>query len=175
MPSELTRELDSLCVKVERTFRGVLCAYTGFARPRVPTEDNDIVLEIFFAPRGSTRAVARAVHDDTRRIWREHHVSVAVVTHYQADTLRYYMADVVALYSARGLGMFLDAGGLGCQTRSTPRFWAESASGGRHTGQLVMSCERTAPGWHGHTREVELRCESMFAESCESSVEACHA
>jgi hypothetical protein len=110
--ADISSELEAMCRKIERSFPGAMCAYQGFAHPRMPVEDVEVVVEVFLAPRGSSRSITRLTHEDTRLIWRNHRVSVAVVAHYVHDTLRYYIGDVLAILSTRAPTCFLDPGGF---------------------------------------------------------------
>jgi hypothetical protein len=101
MADEVRQRLEDLCGKIEQAFPGVFCAYSGFAQPRLPTEDGDLVVEVFFAPPGASRAVTRATVENTRKLRQELGVSVAVVVHYTEDTVKYYLSDVLAILMAR--------------------------------------------------------------------------
>ena len=136
---DLSAELDMMCGRIERSFPGVLCAYQGFAHPRIPIEDVAVVIEVFLAPRGSSRPITRLTHEDCRRIWRGRQVSVVVVAHYIDDTLRYYMDDVLAILAVRGSTYFLDPGGF-CEEmipRGTARGGVPSWGGPETPGSVT--------------------------------------
>jgi hypothetical protein len=105
MPDEIETRLEALCRIVEGRLAGTLCAYKGFATPRLLPEEEGVecFLEIFFAPRGCSRLIMHMVHEDLRIIRQEHGASVAVVVHYTEDTYQYYLSDVFAIYRSRGI------------------------------------------------------------------------
>jgi len=128
----------------------------------MPREDEDVVLEVFFAPRGSSRAITRATYLDARRIWREYGVSVAVVVHYVEDTLRYYKRDVLSIFARRGVGLLLDPGG----------FLGESVPLGSYsvgaTWSALLEWPSAAPVYE---RDLNL---SQMRAMCETPVETCY-
>jgi len=146
----LALQLDAMCRKIERIFPDTICAWGGFSQPREPTEDEDIVVEVFFAPGGSSRSITRATHEDARRLWRQHEVSVAVVAHYVEDTLRYYVDDVLAVLSSRGVADMLDPGGFCGRTARAGLPWAGAAC-----SSSIVAGERSGRGAEANYARAE--------------------
>jgi hypothetical protein len=128
----LNEALRGACALVEEMFEGVICEWQGFALPRSPTESEGVVLEVFFAPEGSGRALMRSTYQIRERIGAKHDALVSLVAHYTRETIEFYLDDVLAVLSSRyeqvctqGIGrrqaLFLDPGAFAveqCQGRS---------------------------------------------------------
>lgn len=144
MVEEVVRILDQICDRVEKSHPGIICAHHGFSRARMPTEDNDIVVEAFFAPLESNDSIIRSTHEERRRLRRQYGVSVAIVTHYADDTLQYYKEDVNAILSSRGLSVLLDHAAFQSKTTSVHFRWSGTTSWNLRTSS------RGAPQALGH-------------------------
>lgn len=133
----------------------------------MPREDEDVVIEVFFAPVRSGREIARATHEKLRAIWRDYGVSVAVVAHYPDDTLRYYAGDVLALWGLRGFASFLDASGFG-ETATGYEGVSAAASSVSSKSQASATDYSTRPlptsGYHA--ADAAPWCEASMAEVC---------
>jgi len=128
MTEEVVHILDQVCDRVEKTHPGVICAHHGFSRARMPTEDNDVVVEVFFAPPDSTEPIIRCTYEERRRLRRQYGISVAIVAHYVDDTLQYYEEDVNAILLSRGLSALLDHAAFQCKTTSVHFRWSGTTS-----------------------------------------------
>lgn len=167
MDQHVRERLQGVCSLVERRFTGAMCAFEGFARERMPAEDEDAVIEVFFAPVGSLREIARATHDELRAIWKAFGFSVAVVAHYPDDTLRYYADDVLTLWPLRGLASILDPSGFGESTSGDARFSVEtiSVSSNAHACSAGGS-PRFPAAFASHEADAAPWCEESAAEPC---------
>lgn len=165
MDQRLRDCLRDVCSLVERRFPSAMCAFEGFAQDRMPTEDEDAVIEVFFAPVRSGREIARATHEKLREIWRTYRVSVAVVAHYPDDTLHYYADDVLALWRLRGLASFLDASGFGETATGNEGVTAAASSVSSNSQASITAYSiRSLPASTYQEGDTAPWCEASMAE-----------
>jgi hypothetical protein len=152
--SGLHERLRDACAQIEQMFEGVICEWQGFVLPRSPTDTEGIVLEVFFAPEGSGRALMRSTYQVREQIGARHNVLVSLVPHYTKETVELYLDDVLAVLSSRydqvctqGTGrrqpLFLDPGAFCaeyCQGRSPPAEGAVPGSSSACTAGQSQRC-----------------------------------
>jgi hypothetical protein len=167
--------IREVCEFIERSFQGVVCEYSGFEQPRLPTEEGETVLEVFFAPAASARSIVRAAYPRIRQLWREHGVSLVIVTHTVQDTLRFYMSDVLAIQMRRNRITVLDRCVFTRVTLFATSHWAGMTSWGlRRTLGAQISCPSKPFSFNPSRRPAAFECCPSSTRTCVKQ-EPCHA